>query len=436
MIIGYARVSTDKDAQDISIAEQVRQLKAAGCDRVIAERRSAHQGIRPGWEELQGLVAAGKVRRVVAMSLSRLSRQGEDVPFLRMCARRGVEVQLLDGTPADTADPAGKLLTGVLSLVNEVDSDIKSRNVRNGLARRKAQGHYACGRVPFGYLYDGSQVVPHPERFAEARQLWEQLEEMEFNLPGTIRRHGLQWSSRGLGRWVNNPILRGVVNNEPDRVEALITWDEWQQCRRLIESRRVNRSRAPRTIQLLSGLMRCAACDRRMHYAIAHGKYRMKCSNLHCRWWGRGLAEWKVREQAIDALRSAAGRMATIAAAPPAPAPRPEETEKRQQIAQLEALAAQGVPGLEPTIEALRLELLAPPPVLSADWAGCRDLLLRPGVLEGASMEELRAVLLELVAEIVYVGDANRIEVRLRDCPGEDPAEGSAGVHEVSGSQV
>ena len=49
VIIGYARVSTDKAEQDISIAEQVQQLKAAGCDRVIAERRSAHKDTdRPG----------------------------------------------------------------------------------------------------------------------------------------------------------------------------------------------------------------------------------------------------------------------------------------------------------------------------------------------------------------------------------------------------
>ena len=191
MIIGYARVSTDKAEQDISIAEQVQQLKAAGCDRVIAERRSAHKDAsRPGWDELLALVAGGQVRRVVACSLSRLSRRGEDVPFLRMCARLRVEVQLLDGTPADTADPSGKLLTGVLSLVNEIDSDIKAINIRNGLARRKAQGHYACGRVPFGYAYDGSQVVIHPERFRDARQLWDRLAALEFNMPATIRRHG------------------------------------------------------------------------------------------------------------------------------------------------------------------------------------------------------------------------------------------------------
>lgn len=419
MIIGYARVSTENAEQDISIAEQVQQLKVAGCDRVIAERRSAHkEGPRPGWEELLALVAGGSVRKVVAISLSRLSRKGEDVPFLRMCARLGVEVQLLDGTPASTADPSGKLLTGVLSLVNEIDSDIKAINTRNGLARRKAAGHYACGRVPFGYAYDGSQVVPHPERFGQAREIWEQLAAMEFNVPGTIRRHGLQWSARGLARWLNNPILRGVVSNRPGQAEPLITWAEWQQARRLMESRTIRGTRAPRVIKAFSGLVRCSGCEKWLHYAAAHGKPRLKCTCLLCPLWGRGLAEWKIQAQVIEELRGAADRLATIAAAPMAAEVSPADQEKRHQVAQLEALAAQGVPGLEPTIEALRLELLVPPPVASANWAGYRELLARPGVLEVATVEELRAVVLELVEEVRYVGDPNRVEVRLRGCPG------------------
>jgi hypothetical protein len=337
-----------------------------------------------------------------------------------MCARLRVEVQLLDGTPADTGDPSGKLLTGVLSLVNEIDSDIKAINTRNGLARRKAAGHYACGRVPFGYAYDGSQVVPHPERFAQARELWEQLAAMEFNLPGTIRRHRLDWSARGLGRWIDNPILRGVVNHEPDRVAALIGWAEWQQARRLMESRRISGTRAPRVIRAFSGLVRCSGCEKAIHYGMVMGKPRMKCTNLLCSYWGRGFAEWKIQAQVIDAMRCAADQMVEVAAAPAITEPSPADQAKRAQVEQLEALAAQGVPGLGPTIEALRLELLAPPPIASADWAGLRELLIRPGVLEAASVEELRAVVLELVQEIRYVGDPNRVEVRLRDRPGRD----------------
>lgn len=421
VIIGYARVSTDKAEQDISIAEQVQQLKAAGCDRVIAERRSAHKdAARPGWDELLALVAGGRVRRVVACSLSRLSRRGEDVPFLRMCARLRVEVQLLDGTPADTADPSGKLLTGVLSLVNEIDSDIKAINIRNGLARRKAQGHYACGRVPFGYAYDGSQVVIHPEQFRKARRLWDQLAALEFNMPATIRRHGLQWSPRGLGRWINNPILRGVVNNEAGRVTPLISWEEWQQARRLLDSRRTAGARAPRVLRVFSGIVRCSFCGKALHYAMAAGRPRLKCTNLHCSHYGRGLAEWKVKQQVIEELCAATAAMGdAIAADSSRPAQdAPEQVQKRQQLAQLEALNAQGVPGLVPTIDAMRLELLAPPPVASANWAGYCELFRRPTVLEAMPDEELRTVVLELLAEALYVGDPSRVEIRLRDRPG------------------
>jgi len=368
-------------------------------------------------------VAGGQVRRVVACSLSRLSRRGEDVPFLRMCARLRVEVQLLDGTPADTADPSGKLLTGVLSLVNEIDSDIKAINIRNGLARRKAQGHYACGRVPFGYAYDGSQVVIHPERFRDARQLWDRLAALEFNMPATIRRHGLQWSPRGLGRWINNPILRGVVNNEAGRVTSLISWEEWQQARRLLDARRVGGTRAPRVLRVFSGMVRCSFCSKALHYAMAAGRPRLKCTNLHCSHYGRGLAEWKVKQQVIEELCAAAAAMGdAVAAYSSQPAQDvPEQVEKRQQLAQLEALNAQGVPGLVPTIDAMRLELLAPPPIASANWADFRMALQRPDIMAGATDEELRAVLLELCSELLYVGNSDRIEVRLRDRPGNNP---------------
>jgi hypothetical protein len=124
----------------------------------------------------------------------------------------------------------------------------------------------------------------------------------------------------------------------------------------------------------------------------------------------------------IEELRAAAAAMGDVAASAQPTKDAPEQAEKRQQLAQLEALAAQGVPGLAPTIDAMRLELLAPPPVISANWAGFRDALSRPDVLDGATDEELRVILLEFCAEILYVGDPSRVEIRLRDCPSNDPA--------------
>jgi DNA invertase Pin-like site-specific DNA recombinase len=422
IVAGLARVSTEKQQQDISIDAQVQQLRDAGCDRVFAERASGYrQGARrPAWDELQAMVAAGRVRKVVAVSQSRLSRQGEDLAFLRICARLGVEVQFLDGTPGNMGDPAGRLMAGVLSSVNEVDSLIKSINTRNGLARRKAAGFYACGRVPYGYLYNGQQVVPHPEQFQDARLLWDRLAAMEFNLPGTIRRHALDWSARGLGRWIRNPILRGIVNGEAGKVLALISSAELADALRLMDSRRWRGTgtRAPRVIRPFSGMVICQSCGHALHYHMAYRKPRMKCTNLLCQWYGRGLAEWKVRGQVIAAIREGTSLQPLLTA--PAAGPPAKDETARYQLDQLVALQAQGVTGLEDAIDRLRLDLAAPIAPSGPDWSGVAALLARPGVIEGANDEELRALVLECVDHVIYVGDPDRVEVRLRGGTGSD----------------
>ncbi len=424
MKIGYARVSTDKAEQDISIDAQVQQLAAAGCDRVIRERGTAFRedARRPGWEELQALVASGKVREVVAISQSRLSRRGEELPFLRMCARRGVAVRFLDGTPADLTDPAGRLLTGVLSTVNEVDSMIKSINVKNGIRRRKAEGHYACGRVPFGYIYDGSQVVPHPNEFNQARELWDQLAANEYMLGRTIRQHRLEWSIPGLGKWINNPILRGVVNGEAGKVTALITWDEWHRARRLLDQRKAVKVRSRAMPRMFTGLMKCGSCGKRMHYIFRAKKSRLRCSNSICNWYGRGLAEWKVRDHVINALRQGADLLGQVAAAAAAPAVNAETEQRQQQLDQLRALQDQGVAGLGESIERLEAMLTVAPPASGPDWRGLAEVFMRSGALEAATDEELRVLALEYVAEIVYVGDPGRVEIRVRQGPSCDTA--------------
>lgn len=425
MRVGYARVSTDKAEQDISIDAQVQQLLAAGCHRVIHERGTAYRegASRPGWEELQALVASGQVREVVAVSQSRLSRRGEELPFLRMCARRGVVVRFLDGTPSDLADPAGRLLTGVLSTVNEVDSLIKSINVKNGIRRRRADGHYACGRVPYGYLYDGSKVVPHPTDFKPARKLWDQLAANEFMIGRTIRQHQLDWSLQGLSRWIDNPILRGVVAGVADATAALITWDEWHHARRLIDSRRMAKARGRGEPRLFTGLAHCQACGRRLHYIATPYGLRLRCTTQTCQWYSRGLAESKVRAQVVEALRQAADTLGQVAAEPVEQEITPAMVQRQQQLEQLLALQAQGVPGLDDSIAQLEVSLAAPPPAASGpDWQGLAELFRRPGVIDAATDQELRVLAQEYVAEIAYVGNASRVEVRLRDGTGSDPA--------------
>lgn len=417
MIVGYARVSTDQADQDISIEAQVQQLREAGCDRVIRERASAFKdgGKRPGWDELQALVASGRVREVVAISQSRLSRRGEEVQFLRICARRGVMVRFLDGTPGDVTDPAGRLMTGVMSTINEVDSLIKSINIRNGLNRRKAAGHYACAKVPYGYLYDGKHVIPHPETFADARLLWDQMVAAEMNAVAVIRQHGRQWSAQGLYDWIEHPMLRGIVNGQAGAVEALISWDEWRQAMEHRNRRRSGKGRAPRTVRLFSGLVRCASCGSWLHYAELNRKHpRLKCTHVPCQWYSRGIAEWRARAQVIEALRQLSQKLGNAAAEVPVAVVSPEAAQWQQQLDQLRQLQDQGVPGLDRSITDLEAKLEAPPVLSGPDPERLAALFAVPGALEGATEGQLRAVLLEFVAELVYVGNPAEVEVRIR----------------------
>ena len=100
------------------------------------------------------------------------------------------------------------------------------------------------------------------------------------------------------------------------------------------------------------------------------------------------------------------------------PAPKSVDPVKRLQLEKMLALQAEGVEGLTEAVAGLQRELEVEAAKPSANWAGYRALLSRPGVLEMMPDEELRAVLLEFVDEILYVGDPDRVEIRLRDRPG------------------
>ena len=80
MKLGYCRVSTEKAEQDTSVKAQTHdQLKAAGCTRIVQERRSAYKAARrPGWESCKEMIASGLVTEFVVVSLSRASRRHGD----------------------------------------------------------------------------------------------------------------------------------------------------------------------------------------------------------------------------------------------------------------------------------------------------------------------------------------------------------------------
>ena len=419
MRIGYARTSTTDKQQDTSIEGQVKQLEDAGCDYVISERKSAFKGVRDGWQELWSLVASGRLREVVVVDQSRMSRSGDDVEFLNACALQNVTVRALSGGVIENESYGGFVMSSIQSVFNEAQSRLTSVKVRDGMQRRRDQGFYVCGKVPFGYEYNGEQLVPSKQNWEAAREQWDQLVAMEMNVSGWIRTSGMPWSPRGLRLWINNPILRGTVRGERNKVEALISPEEWSEAQRLLEARKIHRGSRTGQTHVFTSLVKCKNCGKSLHTVVRekiNASTRLQCKASHCEWFGRGIAESKVRDQVIAVLRTQSEHMTKIAASTAEESTLASEcheiAELQEKIRKLEELQQSGVPELSSAIEKCNRELDALYlPTIGPDWSSLLELCSLPGALERFPDSDLRTLVLQYISEIIYIGNPTNVEI-------------------------
>ena len=421
MRVGLARVSTTKKAQDTSIKAQEQQLLNAGCDRVITVRESAYKGPRRGWNELRSLVASGTVTEVLCIDQSRLARDGSDLEFLEECAVRGVIVRALSGGVIETTTVGGFVQAGVFSVMNQAFSRQLGLKTKEGLDRRKADGHYGCGRVPYGYAYINGKVVPHPEEWPIARQMFLDLLAMEMNINGYCRKHRSKWTATGIRGWIVKPILRGIVANQEEGVKPLFSAAEWASASRLLSHRKRSSNSPTRTVHLLTGLVECQCCHKNLKYkTVVRGVQRLFCGNPACDWYGRGIRVPLIRHQLVEILRTTAQKMQAEVEQSTVTMDHQKTTAQVQvesKIATLEQLRqSSDLPGLDTAISALRRELTTlTEPLVGPDWSGLAELLATPGVIEAFKDAQLRALLLEYIAEIVYIGNPSKVYVRIRE---------------------
>ncbi len=144
MIVGYARTSTTE--QEAGLSAQLRDLEAAGCDRVFQEQVSSVD--REARHELQA--AMDYVRDGDTMVVTKLDRLARSVPHLldvvETLNAKGATLRIL-AMDIDTGTPTGKLMLSVLGSVAAFEREIMLERQREGIAKAKAEGKYR-GRKP------------------------------------------------------------------------------------------------------------------------------------------------------------------------------------------------------------------------------------------------------------------------------------------------
>jgi DNA invertase Pin-like site-specific DNA recombinase len=191
MVYGYARVSTDGQ----SVEGQVRQLRAAGAEKVFRETASGAKTDRAQLRRAVAGLAAGDVLMVTR--LDRLARSTRDLlNTLAAITDRKAGFRSLGDAWADTTTPHGRLMLTVLGGLAEFERELIRARTGEGRSRAKARG-VRLGRRP--------KLTPHQRREAlERRRKGEALTEIarSYNVShSTILRLKLEFGHFPGLRW-------------------------------------------------------------------------------------------------------------------------------------------------------------------------------------------------------------------------------------------
>jgi DNA invertase Pin-like site-specific DNA recombinase len=152
---GYARVSTDGQSVDA----QVRQLRAAGAEKVYRETASGAKTDRAQLRRVLDQLDAGDVLMVTR--LDRLARSTRDLlNILATIADKKAGFRSLGDTWADTTTAHGRLMLTVLGGLAEFERDLIRTRTGEGRARAVANA-VKLGRKP--------TLTPHQRREAIKR---------------------------------------------------------------------------------------------------------------------------------------------------------------------------------------------------------------------------------------------------------------------------
>jgi len=132
--IGYARVSTGGQ----KLERQLDALRAAGCQRIFAEKQSGRDTDRPELTACLEFMTAGDT--LVVPALDRLSRSLQDlITTVGELRRREVGFTSLHEN-LDTTTPGGRLVFHVFAALAEFIRELIVSGTREGLAAARARG--------------------------------------------------------------------------------------------------------------------------------------------------------------------------------------------------------------------------------------------------------------------------------------------------------
>jgi len=404
----YARVSTSSDEQQNAIEGQIARLESkaeqlgdSNPRRYVDFETGTHDE-RPELQRLMADCHGGLLNVVVVTRLDRLSRNLIDgARLLRFFSRDDTPDLVATDESLDLTTPGGRTIAKVMIVFAEQESERIAERVRRGNDYRRKTRKPFGSKPLFAYRFteDGNGLEPDPDRWHIAQQAVERF--LKDPTTGSLvdwfwNEHGIKWGSNySLQRWLRNPTIAGArvygqqkketdpetgrkrkISRSPGDFEKVIWTDDDGQpfqpplisqlqqafIHSVFQARSEPSQRNLKAgeTRILTGLVTCGECGRKLHYhqpGKGAGYWCLRCVTVGCSRRYKTLRAAGTAEGMLTALqlhakellqhlaeveRAQSGQMS------------PEEKELRERIQQLEAM---NDPDLQPVLDKKRDQL-------------------------------------------------------------------------------
>jgi site-specific DNA recombinase len=313
----YARVSSDRQDVDLSISGQLKALReyASRNNHLIVkefvdEAESGRSIDRPGFKQM--IVAARQkplqFETILVWKLSRFARNREDsIIYKSLLRKQGVQVVSINEPVEDS--PSGRLLEGIIEVIDEFYSANLSQDIIRGMRESASRGFYTGGQLPYGYkrvnVQDGDvqrvKLEPDPVTAPVVQRIFREcmngngmLEITKIlNQDGIPTKNNNKWSKTTVYKVLTNEVYTGALvwgeikknHNGGSHLPAIRVEDAWSaiidretfekvQAKLTARAPKVTHPRVVHSEYLLSGLVRCKTCNAALvGHAVKSGKF-------------------------------------------------------------------------------------------------------------------------------------------------------------------